>query len=144
MTEDRLNKEYTILQSMLKDKQFRFLDFNTAKPNLTVALQANSENIYTIKIDLSDFPNNVPAAFITNPKPLRDCYGKPMLEASHELHTLLGSDGCTKICHYGPREWQPNVTLWKVIVKIRMWLEAYETHLKTGEPLNKWLSSCKY
>jgi len=88
MTEERVKTEYVILQTKLKDKQFRFLDFNTAKPNLVVALQTNSEKVYTIKVDLSEFPNSVPGAFITNPRPLKTITGEPMLEASHDLHTL--------------------------------------------------------
>jgi len=144
MTDERLKKEYAILQEIFNDKQFKFLDFNTPRPNLTVALQTNSGKVYTIKIDLFDFPNNVPDAFITNPRPLTTCTGEPMPVKSHSMHTLAGIDGCTQVCHYGPREWHPNVSLYKIIVKIRVWLEAYETHLKTGEPLSKWLSSCNY
>jgi ubiquitin-protein ligase len=140
MTDDRLNKEYAVLQEKLKDKTFRFLDFNTAKPNLVVAQQTNSGQVYTIKIDLSDFPNTVPDAFITNPKPLVTRTGEAMLGASHSMHTLAGVDGCTKICHYGPQQWSSNVSLYKVIIKIRFWLEAYETHLKTGENLSDYLA----
>jgi hypothetical protein len=140
MTNERLNKEYAVLQKILRDKTFRFLDFNTAKPNLVVAQQTNSGKIYTIKIDLSDFPYTVPDAFITNPKPLNTRTGEPMLGASHPMHTLPGVDGCTKVCHYGPQDWSSNVSLYEVIIKIRFWLEAYETHLKTGEPLSNYLA----
>jgi len=140
MTDERYNKEYAILQAILKDKTFRFLDLNTAKSNLVVGQQTNSEKVYTIKIDLSKFPEEVPDAFITNPKPLKTYTGEAMLTASHIMHTLPGIDGCTKVCHYGPQHWHPNVSLYKVIVKIRIWLEAYETHLKTGEPLSNYLA----
>jgi hypothetical protein len=140
MTDERLKKEYTILQTKLKENTFRFLDFNTVKPNLVVGQQTNSGQVYTIKIDLSDFPNSIPDAFITNPKPLRTCTGEVMLGASHTMHTLVGVDGCTKVCHYGPQHWSSNVSLYKVVIKIRVWLEAYETHLKTGEPLSNYLA----
>jgi len=140
MTNERYNKEYAILQAILKDKTFRFLDLDTSRPSLVVGQQTNSEKVYTIKIDLSRFPEDVPDAFITNPKPLKTNTGEAMLTASHPMHTLAGIDGCTKVCHYGPQQWHPNVSLYKVIVKIRIWLEAYETHLKTGEPLSNYLA----
>jgi hypothetical protein len=139
MTDERLNKEFATLKTVLKDKAFQFLDFNTAKPNLVVAQQTNSGRVYTIKIDLSDFPNNIPDVFITRPSPLKTIAGNPMLEASHTMHTLCGENGCTKVCHYGPQDWSSNVSLYHVIIKIRFWLEAYETHLKTGEPLSNYL-----
>ena len=140
MTDERYNKEYAILQKIFKDKTFRFLDFNTAKPNLVIAQQTQSGKVYTIKIDLSCFPDDVPIAFITNPKPLKTLTGEPMLGASRDMHTLPGVEGCTRVCHYGPQQWHPNVSLYKIIVKIRFWLEAYEEHLKTGELLSKWLA----
>jgi hypothetical protein len=140
MTDERLKKEYIILQTKFKENTFRFLDFNTATPNLVIAQQTNSGRVYTIKINLSGFPDTVPDAFITSPKPLRTRTGESMLEASHDMHTLSGVNGCTKVCHYGPRDWSSNVSLYKIIIKIRVWLEAYETHLKTGKPLSHYLS----
>jgi len=140
MTNERVKQEYLALKTILTEKEFRFLNFNTEKPFLMVAQQTNLGNVYTIKIDLSSFPNSVPDAFITSPKPLKTRTGESMLEASHDMHTLVGVDGCTKICHYHQRDWNPNVSLYKVVIKIRTWLEVYETHLKTGEPLSNYLS----
>lgn len=140
MTDERLKKEFIILQTKLQQDSFRFLDFNGAKPHLVAGQQTNSGTVYTVKIDLSDFPNSVPDAFIISPKPLKTLTGESMLGASHAMHTLSGVDGCTKVCHYGPRDWSSNVSLYKVLIKIRVWLEAYETHLKTGEPLSNYLA----
>lgn len=140
MTEERLKKEYIILQTKLKPNSFKFVDFNTSTPSLIVGQQTNSGKIYTLKIDLSDFPNTDPVAIIIDPKPLRTKTGEPMLEPSHYMHTLSSINGYTRICHYGPQNWSANVSLYKVIIKIRIWLEAYETHLKTGEPLSHYLA----
>jgi hypothetical protein len=60
MTDERLQQEYAILQTKLQGNTFRFLDFNTAKPNLVAGQQTNSGKVYTVKIDLSIFPNEVP------------------------------------------------------------------------------------
>jgi len=140
MTDERYKKEYFILQEKFKDKTFKFVDLNTSNPYLVIAQQTNSGKIYTIKIDLSNFPENVPDAIITNPKPLKLFTGEPLITPSHPMHTLGEIGGCTKICHYGPQQWHPNVSLYKIIVKIRVWLEAYETYLQTGVPLNNYLA----
>jgi ubiquitin-protein ligase len=133
--------EYLGLTTILSEKAFRFLGFNTDKPYCVVAQQTNSGKVYTIKIDLSNnYPNNVPPAFIISPKPLLTRSGELMLGASHQMHTLTGEDGCVRVCHYGPQDWHPNVSLYKIVIKIRVWLEAYETHLKTGEPLSNYLA----
>ena len=141
MTNERLEHETRAIKTILKENEFKFLGFNTDKPYLIAAQQTNSGEIYTIKIDLSNsYPNFIPEAFIVNPRPLLTRSREPMLGASHSMHTLPGKDGCVQVCHYGPRDWHPNVLLYKIILKIRVWLEAYEHHLKTGEPLNKYLS----
>ena len=64
-----------------------------------------------------------------------------LLNASHPMHTLTGENGCTRICHYGPSQWHLGVYLYQVVVKVRIWLEVYENHLKTGYPLDKYLST---
>lgn len=136
MTEERLKDEFYLLSHAFSVKQFK-LTSNT----LTIALQTNSKKIYTVRIDLADYPYAVPKVFISNPKPLRDRSGNALLNASHPMHTLTGENGCTRICHYGPSQWHPGVYLYQVVVKVRIWLEVYENHLKTGYPLDKYLST---
>ena len=140
MTQERLNQEYRGLTEYFQEKTFKFVKFNTDAPALVIAQQTNSGKIYTVEIKLANFPNSVPDAFITNPKPLLTRSRETMLVASHEMHTLSGENGCVKVCHYHPSDWHPNVFLYKVVVKIRIWLEMYETHLKTGRPLSNYLS----
>ncbi|MBO5808775.1 MAG: hypothetical protein J6R15_05440 [Bacteroidales bacterium] len=140
MTQDRLNLEYNILSRYFKPKQFRLTN-----DELLFAVQTNSLKVYTLRVDLTnDYPYNVPKAFITNPKPLRDKWGNPMIDASHSMHTLPAENGCTRICHYGSIDWGPNVSLYQIIIKIRIWLEMYENHLKTGAPLDRYLTSAEY
>lgn len=138
MTEERLKDEFYLLSQAFSVKQFK-LTSNT----LTIALQTNSKKIYTVRIDLANHPYEVPKVFITNPKPLLDRSGNPMLDASHPMHTLGGENGCTRICHYGASQWHPGVYLYQVVVKVRVWLEVYENHLKTGYPLDKYLTTAE-
>lgn len=140
MTQDRFDVEYKIISRYFKPKQFRL-----TQNELLFAAQTNSLRVYTIKVDLTnDYPYSVPKVFITNPKPLRDKWGRPMTDASHSMHTLPAENGCTRICHYGSIDWGPHATLYQIILKVRFWLEIYENHLKTGEPLDKYLTSAEY
>lgn len=137
MTTDRFSIELQILNKYLNPRQFRLTD-----RELILAVQTNSLRTYTIKVDLTnDYPYNIPKAFVTTPKPLRDCRGLPMIDASHAMHTLPAENGCTRICHYGTVDWSPRCTLYQVYVKIRTWLEIYEYHLKTGRPLDSILTT---
>ena len=139
MTNDRLKNEYYILTQVFPPKQFK-LTSNT----LTIAIQTNSKRIYTVKIECENHPYDVPKVFITSPKPLIDRSGSPLLGASHSMHTLSSENGCTRICHYGSSQWHSNVSLLQVVTKVRVWLEVYETHLKTGYPLDRYLTSAPY
>lgn len=139
MTEERLKDEFYLLSQAFSVKQFK-LTSNT----LTIALQTNSKKVYTVRIDLINYPYDVPKVFITSPKPLFDRSGHSMLNASHPMHTLQGENGCTRVCHYGASQWHPGVYLYQVVVKVRVWLEVYETHLKTGHPLDRYLTTAQW
>ena len=85
MTQDRFDVEYKILSRYFKPKQFRL-----TQNELLFAAQTNSLRVYTIKVDLTnDYPYSVPKVFITNPKPLRDKWGRPLTDASHSMHRFL-------------------------------------------------------
>lgn len=137
MTQDRLKLEYAALAAIFPVKQFKFFT-----DKLIFAAQTNSLKTYIIEVRLTDnFPYNIPKVFITSPKPLRTKTGGSMLGASHSMHTLPSENGCVRVCHYGSVDWTPNVSLYQVIVKVRIWLEMYEAHLKTGHPLDYYLTS---
>ena len=63
-----------------------------------------------------------------------------MNSPSASMHTLSSENGWTRICHYGCNSWTPNVSLYKVYIKCRLWLEMYETHLRTGKPIDYYLN----
>ena len=129
--------EYAAMSAVFSTKQFKFYT-----DCVVFAAQTNSKKVYTIKIDLTgNFPYDIPKVFITSPKPLLDRNGASMLGPSHSMHTLSGENGCVRVCHYGTIDWHPNVSLYQVIVKVRIWLEMYEAHLKTGRPLDYYLTT---
>jgi hypothetical protein len=62
-----------------------------------------------------------------------------MVSASATMHVLGTRDGGTKICHSRSSRWVPENTLYLVALKGRVWLEAYEAHLRTRKPLDRFL-----
>ena len=59
---------------------------------------------------------------------------------SAEMHLLDPDEhGHPQICHYRDDVWTPNVTLYKVVMKGRFWLEAYEAHMRTGKAIDTYL-----
>jgi ubiquitin-protein ligase len=138
MNNIRLESEvFTLKRDGYGDKQFRFMNVGTSSECLVFAMKTNSGKVYTLRIDIPmDYPNSIPAVYITDPKPLRTKLGVSMLESSSSMHTLMGKDGCVRICHFGYNSWSPRQTLAKVIMKCRMWLEVYEYHLQTGASID--------
>jgi ubiquitin-protein ligase len=138
MNSNRLKDEIFLLKKDgYADTQFGFANIGTSSEYLLFAVQTNSDRVYTLRIDIpADYPNSIPAVYITNPKPLRTKFGASMLEPSSSMHTLSGKDGWVRICHFGYNSWHPNQTLAKVIMKCRIWLEVYEYHLLTGDSID--------
>lgn len=137
MTSERLTAEKTVLSSNLPANAYRFCDMSTANPYLVIAALTNSRHVYTLRIELDDFPAEVPKVFVN--KMLYDKHGDAMDGCSGSMHTLTSENGRTRICHYGYNSWTPNVSLFKVYMKCRLWLEMYEAHLRTGKPIDYYL-----
>ena len=102
-----------------------------------MAGRTNSGNIYTLRIELDAFPESVPKVFVT--KMLYDKFGLPLDTGNAAMHVLRSENGCTQICHYSSSSWTNRVSLYKVYIKCRLWLEMYEAHLRTGEPIDYYL-----
>jgi len=113
-------------------------------PNLGLVgrIHSNSGTVYTLFCPLQEFPERSPPVYVIDPK-LR-CYdGKLVsdLGSSNAMHVLAPSDhGHPQICHYNDRYWESKLTLYKVLLKCRIWLEAYECHLREGKPVDHYLS----
>lgn len=124
-------------QEHFPENAYRFVGIGTNEPYLRIAAKTNSGKVYTLHIDLKDFPEQIPEVYVT--KMLKDKNGNDMNHASASLHTLPSKNNWTRICHYGANAWTPMVSLYKIYIKCRLWLEAYEAHLTTGNPLDYYL-----
>lgn len=138
MNLQRQRIEEKVLRHYLPSNTFVFKDLSTNNPYVLMAARTNNGKIYTIRIDLGNFPESVPKAFVT--KMLKDKNGRAMDSTSGSMHTLTSEHGYTRICHYNSSAWNPNVSIYKVYIKIRLWLEMYELHLKNGKPLDYYLN----
>lgn len=111
-----------------------------------IGLRTNSGQQYAVRFVLPDgYPDALPEALVTHPKPLIDHDGRCLADfgPSSSMHILEGHDGFTSICHYHPARWAADMTLYKVAMKARIWLEAYEIHLRTGDPIDTYLAHMK-
>ena len=103
-------------------------------------LETNENKPYILRIDIPpDFPNSCPPLTVISPTNLRQKNGLPLPENDSEFHTLAAKDGCISICHFYPLHWNAQDTLYEVFMKGRLWLEAYEGHLKSGQPISVYL-----
>jgi hypothetical protein len=137
MTQQRLQAEKTVLEQRLKPNTYQFVDMETLKPYLIVGAMTNSGHVYTLKIMLETFPYQVPRVCVMNE--LKDKNGKKLGKVSGPMHIIGKYDGHPLICHYGSFSWSPDVSLYKVFIKCRLWLEMYEEHLRSGKPIDYYL-----
>ena len=103
-------------------------------------MTSNSNKAYKLRVYLaSDFPNSCPQMVIVTPKNLKQRNGRALPDISPEFHTIGMRDGYFKLCHYRPRLWTAEITLYQVFMKGRLWIEAYEGHLATGNNMDVYL-----
>lgn len=138
MNKERFEAEKEVLRKKLPGYGYQFIDMDTSKPYIVLPAKTNRGNIYTIRIELDEFPNEIPKAFVT--KMLKTKSGSLMSGCSGSMHTLTSEHGYTRICHYGHSSWTPMVSLYKIYVKCRLWLEMYELHLQTGHDMDYYLN----
>lgn len=141
MTPQRLQYETAILERYFPRK-YKFENLYLANELLDVGVKTQSGKVYRLNIRLNpDYPSSLPEMYVVFPLPLRKHDGGILNGVSHKFHTL-GNDGDNiRICHYIPEKWNPNHSLYRIILKGRIWLEAYEGHLRTGKPVDDYLNS---
>jgi hypothetical protein len=105
-------------------------------------LKANTQMFYKIRVYVPpDFPNSMPDLVIMDN--LKGYKGRDLKVLSARMHTLTPRDGHINICHTKPINWVPSKTLYFVVIKGRTWIEAYESHLQTGMPIDYLLEHTK-
>lgn len=137
MDEKRLNAENAVLAKHLPTNLYRF-EKDGKILWLKAAARTNRGHVYTLAFELRNFPAGVPKVYVT--QTLKNKAGEPLLSACGKMHVLTSERGWTRICHYGSDAWTPMVSLFKVYVKCRLWLEMYELHLQTGKPIDYYLN----
>ena len=142
MDRARLNMEQQILNKYFS-KRHGFVGIGSSDAYVDLGLKSNSGKVYRFRIMLSQFPQAVPKVFLIFPKGIPDKNGNTLssLGWSHEMHLLTPMDGNPQICHYKSENWSELVTIYKIGVKLRIWMEAYEGHLRTGRDLDYFVNS---
>lgn len=99
------------------------------------------KQLYVVTLDIPpSYPNVMPHIYITEPRDLRLINGQPLRENSHSDHTLaFNSEFGVQVCHSRPSAWKPENSLTSVVYKAFMWIEAYEHHLGSGNPIDSYL-----
>lgn len=134
----RLVKERKELQKHFPGK-VRWID-PASKTKVEVDMVSNNNRNYILRLHLpDDFPNSCPALAVVSPERIYRRNGEALPENSEEFHTLASHEGFPTICHYHPLDWHNGYWLHQVFVKGRIWIEAYEGHLDTGENLDYYL-----
>lgn len=123
-------------------RRYAFVGIGGSDPYVDLGLQSNSKNVYRFKILLDSFPYNVPQVYISYPTDLKSFDGTSLttLSASHSMHLLSPNNGMPQVCHFKSEHWHQRRTIYNISLKLRVWIEAYESHLRTGKPLDYFVS----
>ena len=125
MTPERESAERYVLSRKLPENAYRFMDLNSANPYLVMAAITNRGNLYTLRIELNDFPNKIPAMYVTKRLLLKS--GQPIPENDINMNTLKCDDKMTGIRYQ--EHWDPNISLYMVYYRGKIWLDNYEHYL---------------
>lgn len=141
ITQQRLQAEKQALDYGFP-RRYVIQNLNTSDAFIDLGLRTNAGRTYRLKIVLEDFPYSKPDVYVIYPTGLRDYNGKRLSDygVSASMHLLTPDyDDNIQLCHYSDAVWHSNVTLYKVALKCLVWLNAYDGHLRTGEPLDYFL-----
>ena len=63
LDQQRYQMENEVLSTYLPSTAYRFMDMHTANPYLVMGVMTNHGKAYTIRIDLANYPQNVPEVY---------------------------------------------------------------------------------
>ena len=104
-------------------------------------ITSNQRNTYRIAMLLDGYPQEMPLAYVVEPS-LRqaDGTGLARMGGSQPMHTLPPDVyGHVQMCLVNDRTWRTTTTLVSLVMRARVWVEAYEAYLDTGTPLDRFL-----
>ncbi|CAB4027573.1 Hypothetical predicted protein [Paramuricea clavata] len=130
----RLAKEKSTLEKYFPGKVV-WLD-PTENTMIEITMITNNERTYVLRVYIPpDYPNSLPIMVVRDsPEPMPNWISGRMTHSFGQ-----NEDGHLVICHYRRDRWSPDRTLSDIVVKGRIWLEAYEAHLVTGEQMEYYL-----
>ena len=137
----RLAFEKSLLEKYFQNRVTWIDPTEAGETKVEVLVTCSNDKQYILRVYLpSDFPNSVPPMIVKTPSmtTLKKRNGNNL--DGFDDHIYGVHDGCTQICHFKPSLWKDNNTLYQVVMKGLIWLEAYQAHLRTGQPLNVYLS----
>lgn len=127
-------------KSIMQNEMPQFLLYQTGNANYFYGCQTTTTLglLYTLKLTIPTwYPDEMPSLFVVSPLTLPKYGGLGTINnegISHAFHTQEnGPGGCVQICHFQHDYWDASQTCVGVFVKGILWLEAYETHLRTGK-----------
>jgi len=102
---------------------------------------SEGDSRFKLRLELPpDFPYDKPGLYVVDPSVLW-MYGHRGrindLGTSHAFHVHDNGGGYVKICH--TEDWDASITCVKILIKGHLWLEAYVSHLRTGEDIASFL-----
>jgi hypothetical protein len=105
-----------------------------------------SERWFLVRMEVPNtYPDEMPVLYIQQPRPLLDGFGDDMNRRapSHNWHLLAPSDaGEVRICHFRDEDWNELKSLHLVVLKAKLWLDAYCLHLRTLQPICAFFHDC--
>ncbi|MCH8261605.1 MAG: hypothetical protein IIA77_00955 [Proteobacteria bacterium] len=141
---ERLNIENQLLQI---DGLNQFQVYQSNAGDSFFLLGTHNTNVGKSYIIWSPIPNRYPhtrpPVYVRDPNPLPSYQVGVSInsyDTYHSTHTLSnGPNGEVQICHWRDERWHSAITLNKVMLKVVIWLEAYEQHLSTGQAISEFV-----
>ena len=144
---ERLVLEHQLLQHVGMTDFSVYHDRVPDRYDVLGTAHTNAGNAYELWIPVPwGYPDARPPLYVVRPNPLRTVAGGTVnaLGVSHLMHALTpGPRNEVQICHWRDNRWHAAITLAKVLLKGLLWLEAYEQHLATGQPINSFVTTMK-
>lgn len=133
----RIQIEKEILDKLLPTNSFKFYNQDSQSPYLRAKLITRDEKSRIIHMDLSAFPKECPKVYVE--EMLHNYSDKIMDSFSYSDMTLKEKNGWTQLKLGLETSWNQDISLWKLHCLAKLWLECYQSHLKTGKPMSEYL-----
>lgn len=136
----RLGVEKELLEKYFRGRVNWINPTRRGQTQVEVQVTCSNDKQYTLRIYLpSDYPNSCPDMVVKTSSQLKASNGEYLKNYPIDNYIGRTRDGYTGISHNRPDLWSNNNSLYQVVMKGLIWLEAYEVHLRTGTPLKQFL-----